>query len=232
MEHHAFYYEGPLALFPALAADARTQFGARGAGDPSVQSQVWQKFGIDEARALAQAASLKAVGGHTLFILGIGSITTEAQQALLKLFEEPQPGTIFVILVPHGVLLPTVLSRFMRYPKNLGEGPEAGLMAGEAKEFLSSPYTARSEWIKKFLKKDDEDDSQRELARNFLDALEARLYARFSKESKPGEKEPAHVRDMREGLQDIGHFRQYLADRSPSLKMILEHFAATLPKIE
>jgi hypothetical protein len=228
MEHHAYFYEGPLMLHGALAADARTRFGFIKSGNPDVHEQTWQKFGIDDARALAQSASLKSTGGHALFVLGLGSITTEAQQALLKLFEEPQAGTTFVVLVPHGVLLPTVRSRFATYPEKIElAGSSTGQpMAAEAKEFLSWSYKQRSDWITGFLKKDD--DTVREQTRNFLNALEQLLYVRFSTIS-PSETESESARDIREGLQDLGHFRQYLADRSPSLKMILEHFAATLP---
>ena len=46
-------------------------------------------------------------------------MTSEAQQALLKLFEEPQAGVIFVFLLPHGSLLPTLRSRMLEYPEKL-----------------------------------------------------------------------------------------------------------------
>jgi DNA polymerase III, delta subunit len=235
MEHHAYFHEGPLALLPVLSADSAERFGlARGV--PDLHTQEWQKFGIDDARELGQQATLKSTTGHALFVLGIGAITIEAQQALLKLFEEPQQGTIFVLLVPHGVLLPTVRSRFIPYPelaeKNRADSSVKGSVgneaASEAKEFLSWPYKQRSDWVSAFVKKDD--DAVRERARNFLNALEVDLYGRFSaRASMIAPKELSLTQDIREGLQDIGHFRQYLADRSPSLKMILEHFAATLP---
>jgi hypothetical protein len=238
MEHHAYFYEGPLALLPVLTADAAPRFGLV-PGSPDLHTEEWQKFGIDDARSLSERAALRSTAGRALFVLGISAISTEAQQALLKLFEEPQEGTVFVLLVPHGVLLPTMRSRFLPYPEMAAPLHETSLVKNsvgpeakdEAKTFLSWSYTQRSDWITGFLKKDD--DAVRERARNFLNALEADLYGHLtlSAPATQSQKEVVRIQEIREGLQDIGHFRQYLADRSPSLKMILEHFAATLPQV-
>ena len=133
---------------------------------------------------------------------------------------------MFVLLVPHGALLPTLRSRFLEYPHKL---ESASPLQKEAQEFLAAGYKVRSEWLAKFLKTGKEDDdSTRQQARDFINALEAVLYPHLG--SIPTEKWEAK-RDVREGLQDIAHFRQYLSDRSPSLKMIFEHLAATLPLI-
>lgn len=188
-------------------------------GNPDVLIQQWDKFGIDEARELNQHASLKSTGGRSLFVLGISSITSEAQQALLKLFEEPRQGAIFVVLMPHGTVLPTLRSRFLPYPEILKTKTETR----EAKEFLSSGYAKRSAWITAFLKNDDED--VREQTRTFVNGLESVLYGALSNSADKAK------REIVEGLGDVAHFRQYLGDRAPSLKMILEHFAATLPKL-
>ncbi|MCX6820194.1 MAG: hypothetical protein NT019_02875 [Candidatus Adlerbacteria bacterium] len=220
MTHHAYLYEGPVSLLPQLAESACAQFNFQRENNPDVYVREWEKFGIDEARELTQQAALKAADGRALFVLGLSSITSEAQHALLKLFEEPVQGTIFVLLVPHGALLSTLRSRFLEYPEKLEQ--KAG--SGEAKEFLSWPYKKRSDWVTVFVKNDEE--NTRELARSFLNELEAVLY------KKLGAAELVLKKEIREGLQDIAHFRDYLSDRAPSLKMILEHFAATLPLIK
>lgn len=221
MTHHAYLLEGPLSLLAQLADDACERFEferhpstSLGAGNPDVVVEHWEKFGIDEARALSQRASLKSTSGRSLFVLGISTITSEAQQALLKLFEEPVVGAMFVLLVPHGTLLPTLRSRFMAYPGAL-EGKKG---ASDAKEFLGSTYARRSAWITEFLK--DEERDLREEARVFLNGLEAELHKKIGTSG-----------EVRGALQDIAHFRQYLSDRAPSLKMILEHIAAVTPKI-
>lgn len=212
--HHAYVYEGPAALLAALAADARARFGFEAAGNPDVHVELWEKFGIDESRALVAQTSLRSTQGRALFVLGMVSITSEAQQALLKLFEEPQMGVVFVVLVPRGSLLPTLRSRFLDYPKKIALGVETS----SAREFLAWPYTKRSTWVAAFVKKED---GARERVRAFVDDLEVVLYAELQR---------APSAPVRAGLTDVAHFRHYLADRAPSVKMILEHFAATLPK--
>lgn len=200
MGHHAYYIEGPRSLFWAYKKKLQPFWASE-----------FDRFGIEDARALIQLASLKNFD-KTIFFIAITSITTEAQQALLKLFEEPQRGTVFVLLVPHGALLATLRSRCLPYPENLKD--RAG--AGNAAEFLSEPYAMRSAMIAELL---DEEEGVGERVRDFLNALETTLYER--------------PRDsfIREGLHDIAKIRSYLNDRAPSYKMLLEHLAATLPKL-
>lgn len=220
--HHAYVYEGPASLLPELANSACAKFNFTKEHNPDVLIEGWEKFGIDEARELSGQASLKSSGGRSLFVLGFSSITSEAQQALLKLFEEPVAGAIFVVLVPHGALIPTLRSRFLEYPdKEFAKNSSASLQVmreGLAEEFLGVSYAKRSAWITEFLK---DEENVRERTRVFLNELEAELYKKIE-----------HSSDVREGLAEIAHFREYLSDRSPSLKMILEHFAATLPTLK
>lgn len=219
--HHAYVYEGPLSLLEPLANSACAMFELVRLHNPSVTVELWEKFSIDDARSLTQRASLKATGGKALFVLGLGIAASDAQQALLKLFEEPQEGVTFVLLVPHGALLDTLRSRFLVYPEVVSE--DRGTTTDDAAAFLSWPYKKRSDWITTFLK--DEEDV-RERARAFVDALERELHTKLQSAAA------GHRSDIIGGLEDIGHFRTYLFDRAPSLKMILEHFAATLPTLK
>ena len=96
MEHHAYFYEGPMSVF-RVYQEALEPFWAH----------AFEQFGVDDARELRALASLKHDEG-SLFLVGAASITSEAQQALLKLFEEPQQGITFVLIVSHGVKVPDV----------------------------------------------------------------------------------------------------------------------------
>ncbi|MDQ5955368.1 MAG: polymerase subunit delta [Patescibacteria group bacterium] len=247
LTHHAYFLEGALDQFDALVHALRESenFAPH---DPGFAPQQFEKFGIDEARELIATASLKNTGGRTLFVLGVGSMTSEAQQALLKLFEEPQQGTQFVLLLPHGTLLSTLRSRMLDFKGEVVDGskeflPKKSLPAGrqararlfssetllaqnassgqfvqnDATEFLASPYKKRSDWVAAFLK--DEEDA-RERTRSFFTELEAALHPHMSSAN------------VRAALEDLMHLRQYLNDRAPSLKMILEHLAVTLPAIK
>lgn len=209
--HHAYLYEGPLSLLPALADSACALFSFERENNPDVSVREWEKFGIDESRELSALASLKSASGRQLFVLGVSSMTSEAQQALLKLFEEPQEGAVFVLLAPHGSVLPTLRSRFLPYPKELASAEAHG----EVASFLGASYAERSKRIAELL---DDEDGVRERVRNFMNELEALLYARLGSGGK----------DAVRGLSDLARFRGYLSDKAPSLKMILEHFAATL----
>jgi DNA polymerase-3 subunit delta' len=73
-----------------------------------------EPFGIDDVRELTTKAFSRPTSGSTkLIVVLLKSITVEAQQALLKLLEEPPKSTAFVFCVPHSLyLLPTLLSRF------------------------------------------------------------------------------------------------------------------------
>ncbi len=218
MMHHAYYIEGPGSWFDTYKEELKPYYARR-----------YERFGIEEARELAGLASLKNYA-RAVFLLGISGMSTEAQQALLKLFEEPQEGTQFVVLIPHGILLPTLRSRMMEYPEKLNladkkvlgspassqkgaSGPD--YFSRQASVFLKSSGKERSDFITKLLK---DDDNQKERVRDYLNALEAELSKNIA-DAK-----------TRQALADIALVRDYLRDRSPSLKMLLEHLALALPK--
>jgi hypothetical protein len=211
MNHHAYIYEGAQDLVAELADNARELLGFSKDHNPDVHVEQWEKFGIDDAQKLKETAGLRNTSGRALFVLGIASITSEAQQALLKLFEEPQAGSVFVLLMPHGTLLPTLRSRLMRYPEKLKLPEQKSSLV-----FLKASSKNRSEFVTKLLK---DEDNQKERVREFLLELEAELAKKIKN------------KEARAGLEDIAKVRSYVADRSPSLKMLLEHLALTLPTV-
>ncbi|MDO8548148.1 MAG: hypothetical protein Q7R71_00540 [bacterium] len=202
MNHHAYYVEGPLFQFEDYKL-ALKPFWAR----------QFERFGVEESRELILLTGLKNVA-DSIFLIGAATITSEAQQALLKLFEEPQLGTTFIVLIPHGSLISTLRSRMLPYPKKIDVTERS---SAAVKKFLSESYTLRSATIAALLK---DEEGVRERIRDFLDGLEQELYVQLQK---------AKVKNtVRAELEDIAKVRSYLSDRSPSLKMLLEHLAATL----
>jgi len=212
LTHHAYVFEGPTAALGALRADAQKRLGLAGEHSPDVHERRFERFGIEESRWLSGAAALRSASGKALFALSAASITSEAQQALLKLFEEPQRGVVFLLAVPHGTLLPTLRSRLLPYPFV----PESAETSDEAREFLKAAPRARSALIAGIL---DDEEGEKERVRALLLGLEEAL--------RPRMKDPK----VREGLGDIARVRSYVADRSASLKMLLEHLAVSLPKL-
>ncbi|MFT5832346.1 MAG: hypothetical protein ACI9SY_000733 [Candidatus Paceibacteria bacterium] len=73
----------------------------------------YDKVGIDEIRLITAQASLRpSEGNEYVFVLNSLFLTHEAQNALLKLFEEPPTGLSFHLVLPESVgLLPTLMSR-------------------------------------------------------------------------------------------------------------------------
>jgi DNA polymerase III delta prime subunit len=217
--HHAYLFEGSLSITPLLHISAVEHFGFKNPKEgahPDVHVYTYEKFNIEEARALAEEASIKSISGRALFIIGATSITTDAQQALLKLFEEPQAGTIFILLVPHGTLIPTLASRFADYPLEVVQDERQGK---SATAFLKSSNKERSAQIVALLK---DDEHMKERVRDLLNAIEQRLYAAELKSPDPV---------LRQALTEIGLVRKYIGDRSASLKMLLEHLALALPTL-
>lgn len=230
MQHHAYIYEGSLKELPVLASDARARFGFEAGNHPDVHVREFEKFGIDESRWLTEAGALRSAGGRALFVVGVSVISREAQQALLKLFEEPQAGTTFVLLAPHGALIPTLRSRMLVYESqkltdqkssglpSRGARPQSGqTFAQQASAFLKSSQKERSDYITKMLK---DDEGAKERARDFVNALEVELYRLNLSKS-----------EVRRALDDLAAVRDYLGDRAPSLKMLLEHLALALPTL-
>lgn len=213
MTHHAYYVEGLLSSFDAHKV-ALKPFWA----------QAYERFGVDEARELINLATLKNVADGVFFI-GASSVTSEAQQALLKLFEEPQIGTTFVLLIPHGALLPTLKSRMLPHPalsapsvqKLSPVTEDSSLYKGEGRKFLKMGGKERSDFITKLLK---EDEGVKDRVRDFINQLEVVLV---------GSGIPK--KETREALEDIAMVRDYVGDRAPSLKMLLEHLALSVPQI-
>jgi DNA polymerase III delta prime subunit len=73
---------------------------------------------IDEARDLATMQERRgfeneAGSSKKFFVVSTNIITDEAQNALLKVFEEPTVGTHFFILASQNTFLPTFLSRLV-----------------------------------------------------------------------------------------------------------------------
>lgn len=72
----------------------------------------FQIKGIEQVRELRKSLSLKFNQKTVVFIQNIDEATLEAQNALLKILEEPQENLIMVASArQRGLVLPTVLSR-------------------------------------------------------------------------------------------------------------------------
>src|SRR3989344_3552787 len=76
-------------------------------------------FSVDDARTLSDIAfrTARTKAGKAI-IVSVERLFHEAQNALLKLFEEPPEDTLIILVIPSdGNLLPTLRSRLRELPK-------------------------------------------------------------------------------------------------------------------
>ncbi len=128
-------------------------------GSPDYFAYKEPLFGIEEAREVSGAAIRRAFSGKKIFFIAPERITTEAQNALLKTFEDPISDThFFLVLRDVGLVIPTLKSRVETIHV------KSSAFDNGAEEFLKMPVTKRLEFAKKFA------DEERNLP-VFLDQL-------------------------------------------------------------
>lgn len=167
------------------------------------------QFGIDMVRTLIQAAHLRPGSGESEQVILVATefITEEAQQALLKIIEEPPISTKFVFVLPSGyTLLPTLESRFERR-----DSEQSGVDSSVFQTFLRSGYSERLSAIEESTKKKDL-VWQANIKRGLLGHLLAH-----------------HAKLSNEVLIELEYVARTLLTRGASNKFLLEHLALTLP---
>lgn len=220
--HHAHLIEGDRAtLVPVLLSALERHMGIVAQGNPDLSTINYDSFGIDEARSLTGMQSRAGFGteenARKIFILSAPSFTREAQNALLKTFEEPTAGTHFFIILPHlNTILPTLKSRVV-----LVDGRQTSAKVDDvralAEKFLGVSLEERFAIAKKLTDKKTGETVDREKIRSFFDHLERILYTRLA-----GKKEGSEI------FREIFQAKTYLSDRGSSPKMLIEHLAITL----
>jgi hypothetical protein len=192
--HHATLYVGDLEgvlteLLSSVPPDS-----------PDVRIYRADRLGIDEARMMIAEAATKPVReAHRTFFIACKSLTLEAQNALLKLLEEPPAGAVFNIIVPHEeVLIATVRSRMAQ------ESPITASSVPQSQGFLKLSYSERLSAVAKAAKDGD-------LAW-FEDVL----------------REIEHAADRTKNrtlMREVLMVRGYIDAPGASKKMLLEHLA-------
>lgn len=171
---------------------------------PDVRYYETERMSIDDARTLIQDTQLRPIEReYRTFIIITNSILVDAQNALLKLFEEPNKHTIFYFVVPHDdMLLPTVRSRLNHVATEQKEINEAVCTS-----FMKASYRERLEMVSKHLA---EEDSLwvKDLVRG------AERYASGTKNG-----------DI---IKNVLFVSSHIHDAGGSKKMLLEHLALTL----
>lgn len=213
--HHVFLVEGAHEeTKPLLFRFFEEEFRISVRGNPDVWEENFISFGVDEGRMLKNMQSRRAFteGAKKIFVISANTFTLEAQNSLLKVFEEPTADTIFFILIPSAqFLLPTLLSRAVVVLDASGHKENFS----ELKEFFQEGYARRLELALEMSK--DANRSER-----FLETL-ARWYY---EKGVGGRRSKEETRSLELALL----YRTYAHGRAPSFKMMLEHLALIMPK--
>lgn len=166
-------------------------------------------FGIDDVRKLTlNAYSTPVSGVKKLLIVLAREITAEAQQALLKILEEPPQTTVFLFVLPKGTyLLPTLLSRFYKLNQQKADANEVTVF----QDFMNMNMVTRMATITKKL--DDKDSVWIEgIKSGLLDYLDKNSVELVKNQKLPG----------------LMFVADYLLTRGASNKQLLEELALTL----
>lgn len=230
IQHHAYIVEGVLEGGIAAATEFLVrEYGFASNAHPDFIIQRYQLFSVEDARSVLSLAALTPMAGDKkALIIAAEQIYHEAQNALLKLLEEPPAGTVIILCVPQqATILPTVRSRVLPLPvTNILDTQNVADESAQA--FLAAPQEKRITMIKKLVS--GKDDGARRAGRaesvRLVGGIERVLYAAYRKEQHHAKR-----RALRVVLHDIEIMRSYLYDRAAPVRMILEHLAIITPQL-
>lgn len=173
-------------------------------GNPDILYTYYERMSIAHVRTLIHEAMLRPVReSERVFIIATDSILEEAQNALLKLFEEPNAHSVFYLIVPRlDMLLPTLRSRL-----NVLDVEEEKRTQDSFISFCTLHYTERIACIAERLKAED---------------------TSWVEDIASGFETYAHTKRDPQLLRDALMLATYLKRVGSSKKMLLEHIALTL----
>lgn len=176
------------------------------ASNPDISVRSFERMALADAHALIYDAGLRPLERpYRTFILNAQTILPEAQNALLKLFEDPSATVRFFLVVPReDALLSTLRSRF-----NLFASQGLDIDTAVFEEFYKGSYKERLALIAKKLDAEDH-----EWARTLVAGCA--VYAERARNP--------------ELIADVLSTEMYLGYPGASKKMLLEHLALSVPQ--
>jgi DNA polymerase III delta prime subunit len=208
--HHAILIEGDrdeaLAAFKEHLKSEGKEIGR----NPDITILDIPNFGIDESRDLIEFALRSPIQEEkrTIILLS-GDMTREAQNALLKLLEDPNPHVGFLISVPNAhALLPTLRSRLhIISSKRKVESNK------EAEKFIKMAISERLLFVETLVKEQKEEGSKVKI-RSLLQGIIREL-------EKDSDKKGAALKAACDALL-------YIDDKGASMKLLLESVALAI----
>ncbi len=186
--------------------------------NPDHHHKKFETLTIDDAREIKEIHAGRPFSADIprVFIIEFHGITREAQNALLKVLEEPAPNNFFFLIMPSfDILLPTLRSRL--HSLDFDEDEKAQKKADSFLTLSVKEKVAKADAIAQSISDEAE---AKHVAMEFVAAIELELYEAYSKENSPQKKAL-----FAEKFEIISKARTYLNDRAPSIKMLLEYVA-------
>lgn len=198
---HALLYLAPSAEEATLPERVLQQ-------SADVEHVLVDSFGIEDARLLNERAHRRAYGLEgRAFLISASVFTTEAQNALLKLFEDPPHAVTFYVVVPReDVLIPTLRSRFV-----LAGSTKFAKDTAAFSDFMRMSYKDRLEEVAAHAK-------QKNTAwfESVMAGAEQYCESQLQNENQ-------------QNIKSVLQVRNYLGARGSSSKMLFEELALLLP---
>lgn len=214
LNHHAYFIHSFQDASKKLKDFLHRKFGIDSVKNPDFSHLQYKSIGIDESRSIKEMHSSKSFSQDSkrIFIIEAESITNEAQNALLKIFEEPHENTHFFLILPYShILLPTLKSR-LYIIDHTNKNEE---ITNNIKKFISLSKKEKIDYVDEIAKDISDEKLSKQDAINFINSLERYLYDDGLEKNKSV-------------LNAIIKARDYISDKSSSIKQLLEYIVLNL----
>lgn len=213
LNHHAYLLEGDIEPSYEELLKTLTALQITTLGNPDFFVKDYENLLIDDVRQIKDFESEARVNksGHKIIILKTRMFSYPAQNALLKVFEEPREGVVFFLILPDATkLFPTLRSRVFALTGAFAADDE---LKQQAKNFLKMSKKERLDFVKKFVDMESK-VLLKEKTIKFLNFLE-KDFAEIEGSEK-----------MK--VEEIYLAKKYIGDQGSSPKILLEHVAVTI----
>ncbi|MSU55369.1 MAG: hypothetical protein EXS46_02395 [Candidatus Taylorbacteria bacterium] len=220
--HHAYAITGDTKeILTHLLRELKTVWSVNTHNNPDFSYSKQEIFRVDEARELIERQNNKSFGtSRKIFIIEANSINLNAQNALLKIFEEPKEMTHFFLIGNSTQnLIGTLSSRILKIncSNSNKENEESPAMI-----FLKSSTSKRLEIVKKLTEDIKDEKKSKSDAIALLHEIEIFIHKKQKNEGTF----PSRT------LNDFEMCNDYLTDQSAGIKMLFEYMALTIPIVK
>jgi len=207
--HHAYFLVGDTGLIiPSIKNFLQKTLEINTSGSADFWQGKFHNLTVDEVKSIVSMSENKDFSsGKKVFIIETDFITEEAQNTMLKVFEEPTDGTHFFVVSPQDMLLPTLRSRMVVFRQE-NEG-------GVNTKILDLNIKDRLDLIKKITEAIKDEESTKQQAIELLNNIESELY-------QNGIQENQHA------LELCQKTRESLYDRGAPIKIVLENLVLNI----